>query len=406
MPSSDYSVPKTAMEDFLNRVVEHLYSTTVRSAGRQLAVPVFSDADSIHKILGEPAHFPKIRNMGLIGALGDSRFTANGRDWEVRRSLTQASYLLAGSPNNAAAVSAIYHERFSTCDASPEGVQRALMLASSDIFFRALGCEADSGRLLDFFARARQYLKRLQYFSWNAPGASDLSALRSEGSDLMRRFSLEASVSPSMGGLMERFRGEARDLDAFSPLDELLMNFFAGIETTAATLSFAINRLGIDARVQQRLYDEIEGEAGANAYLGCFIQETMRYFPAIPFVIREAAADASLNNVSLAKGDKILLSIVGLHHNPLYWSEPEIFDCSRREFLDNSWNRRAFLPFLAGPRMCGGARLANLELTEGLKAFVRQFTVSGSGDEIGFDYGLALRPQTPPALSVSRRRQR
>jgi cytochrome P450 len=205
-----------------------------------------------------------------------------------------------------------------------------------------------------------------------------------------------------MTKLMADFRSRARDLDDFDPRAELLMNFFAGIETTAATLSFAIDRLGVDSRVQQRLYDEVDSGL-QNTYINCFIQETMRYFPAIPFVLREAAAEIFLNDVRIAKGDKILLSIVGLHHNPSHWNEPEIFDCSRSEFLQRSYNRRAFLPFLAGPRMCGGANLASLELTEGLTAFVRQYTVSGSANEVGFDYGLALRPKTSRETRILRR---
>jgi cytochrome P450 len=388
-----YSAPKRAVQDFLDGIVFQLYAMARGGAGGHVNASVVADAASIHEILSQPARFPKAVNMGLISALGDSRFTANGPAWKVRRDLTQNAYLQAGSAGNAAAVSAVYRARFVSCDATPEGVHRALMLASSEIFFRSLGCEADVEGLLGFFERARQYLKCLQYYSWNAPGASDLSALREEGSYLVGKFDEETSSSASISRLLTDFHGRAGELEDFNPLHELLMNFLAGIETTAATLSFAIDRLGIDPRVEGRLRAEI-ADGGQNAYFDCFLQETMRYFPAIPFVVREAAAETTLNDMPVAKGEKIILSIVGLHHNPSYWNEPEIFDCSRAEFMNNSYNRRAFLPYLAGPRMCGGARLANLELAEGLKAFVREFAVSGSTDQIGFDYGLALRPKS------------
>ncbi len=58
------------------------------------------------------------------------------------------------------------------------------------------------------------------------------------------------------------FRNRAESLQDFNPFDELLMNFFAGIETTAATLCFAIDRLGIDPRVERRLYDEVVAGQG------------------------------------------------------------------------------------------------------------------------------------------------
>ena len=404
MPSQTYTVSQAATDEFLNGMVAQLYLAGATPAGGSFKLPVFADAESIQAILSDPAQFPKVTNMGLLDGLGESRFTANGKAWEVRRSLTLGAYSQAGSSNQADAVMKTYREQFANCDSTVEGIQSALLRASSAIFFRALGCQADTGNLLEWFASARLYLKRLQYFSWNAPNAADAAALRREARDIMQRFSDAASRSPSLARLMDTYRDQARDLTAFDPCSELLMNFLAGVETTAATLSFAIDRLGVDARVQRRLHEELDGDAGSDVYLGCFIRETMRYFPAVPFVLRETAAACVLNDVSLSAGDKILLSIVGLHHNPLYWSEPEIFDCSRREFLDHSWNRRAFLPFLAGPRMCGGARLANLELTEALKAFLRQFLVTGSSDAIGFDYGLALRPRSSQALHISRRR--
>jgi cytochrome P450 len=146
------------------------------------------------------------------------------------------------------------------------------------------------------------------------------------------------------------------------------------------------------------------GLGDSEIYLNCFIQETMRYFPAIPFVVREVASDITIDDAPFTAGQTVLLSIVGLHHDAQHWSDPNIFDCSRPEFIANSYDRRAFIPFLSGPRMCGGAKLARLELVEGLKAFVRQFNVSGQTDEISFDYGLALRPRPRGAIKITRRR--
>jgi cytochrome P450 len=397
-----YSVPASKRQEFLDGIIFQLYAMAKGEAGSHVNASVVADAASIHEILSQPARFPKPVNMGLLGAFGESRFTANGSEWQVRRALTQNAYLQAGSAGNAAAVSAIYSARFACCDATPEGVHRALMLASTEVFLHSLECEADVERLLGFFGSARQYLKWLQYYSWNEPGPADLSALREEASLLVAQFDRETSSSASISRLLTDFRGRADKLEDFNALHELLMNFLAGIETAAATLSFAIDRLGIDPRVQARLRAEI-GDGVQTPYVDCFLQETMRYFPAIPFVVREAAADTTIIDVPIGKGQKIILSIVGLHHNPSYWNEPEIFDCSRAEFINNSYNRRAFLPYLAGARMCGGAKLANLELAEGLKAFIRTFAVSGSTDQIGFDYGLALRPKSWAAISFARR---
>jgi cytochrome P450 len=395
-----YTVGQGAVEAFLNEIVFQLYAKARGAAAEQFTVPIISDASSIHKILSEPARFPK--NMGLLNVLGDSRFNTNGVSWELRRDITQRAFSSAGARQNAGGISAIYRAKFAECEATPEGIQRALMSASSLIFFKALECEVNVEPLLSFFDRARQYVKRLQYYSWNSPRSSDAMSLRDEGNFLIHDFQMEVSRSPPLAKLVELFQSRAGDLTGFDPLDELLMNFFAGIETTAATLSFAIDRLAIDERVQERLQAEIR-LGNSEAYLNCFIQETMRYFPAIPFVVREVASDITVNEQPFTAGQTVLLSIVGLHHNARHWSDPDVFDCSRPEFIANSYDRRAFLPFLSGPRMCGGAKLARLELVEGLKAFVRQFNVSGQIEETGFDYGLALRPQPRGAIKITRR---
>jgi cytochrome P450 len=397
-----YAVGQGSVDAFLNDIVLQLYWNARGAAAGQFSVPIVSDASSIHTILSEPAQFPK--NMGLLNVLGDSRFNTNGANWELRRDITQKAFSAAGARQNTPRISAIYQAKFAECEATPEGIQRALMSASSLIFFQALECEVNVGPLLNFFDRARQYVKRLQYYSWNSPGASDVMSMRDEGNLLMHDFQTEVSRSPPLTKLTELFQSRAGDLEGFDPLDELLMNFFAGIETIAATLSFAIDRLGIDARVRDRLQAEV-GLENSETYLNCFIQETMRYFPAIPFVVREVASDITIDSVPFRAGQTVLLSIIGLHHNAQHWSDPDVFNCSRPEFIANSYDRRAFLPFLSGPRMCGGAKLAKLELVEGLKAFIQEFNVSRQSDEIGFDYGLALRPRPCAALKITRRRK-
>jgi cytochrome P450 len=394
-----YGVGQDAVEAFLNGIVFQLYAEARGAAAGQFRVPIVADASTIHKILSEPARFPK--NMGLLNALGDSRFNTEGVSWEVRRDITQRAFSTAGARQNTPRISAVYKARFAECGATAEGIHRALMMASCQIFFQALECDIDVEPLLGFFDRARQYVKRLQYYSWNPPSSSDVVGLSNEGDLLLRDFRTEVFHSSALTKLVKLFQTRAGALEGFDPLDELLMNFFAGIETTAATLSFAIDRLGVDARVQERLQAEVS-LGRSEIYLNCFIQEAMRYFPPIPFVVRKVASDIALDDTLFTAGQTVILSIVGLHHNSKYWSNPSIFDCSRQEFIANSYDRRAFIPFLSGPRTCGGARLAKLELVEGLKAFVRQFNVSGQTDRISFDYGLALRPRPHGAMKFHR----
>lgn len=393
-------ISPAAIDLFLNDLVSALYRMA-RPAGRdhRLTVPVLSHPDAVHAVLNNPGQFPK--SWGLLGDWGRSRFTANGAEWQWRRALTQRAYVSAGSEQNGEAVRAVYEARLANADNSPAGIQRALMLAASEVFFSAFGCTADLEELLSLFERARAHIKRLQFFTWHNPTDSDSAAIRDEARDITQDFEGTVGRSTTIQRLIASFKAQAAEQAVFDPFHELLMNFFAAIETTAATLCFAIDRLGLNAAAQDRLHSE--DLQGGEVYINCFINETLRYFPTVPFVVREAAEKIELDGIALLRGQTFLISIIGLHHDVQRWVEPEIFDSSRQEFLTNTFDRRSFLPFLVGPRMCGGAKLAGLELREGLRAFVRSFEVSNSSEDVGFDYGITLRPRHLGEMTFGRR---
>jgi cytochrome P450 len=391
--------PDRDVDGVLNRFIYSLYA---RAKGAEPAwspiESIIADADRIDAILHDGDRFRK--NYSLLGALGDSRFTTDGRDWQLRRELTQAAYAGAGAAANRELVASVYAEVLAGITA-PQQIQRALLTASARVFLRAFGHDGPTDSLLAFFDQARLVIKRLQYHSWIASPPDNLSVLRRQADVLLDDFAREMDHAPELRAWMQELRRNGGKIPNFSAQEEFLMNFLAGIETTAATLSFAIDRLGIDPWVGARLFDEVD--ANESPYIDCYLNETLRYFPAIPFVVRQAASDATVHGAAFASGQLVLLSIVGVHHDPRFWKEPEIFDCSRTEFLHSTYDRRAFIPFLGGPRSCGGARLARMELIEGLKAFIRRFQVEREGCEIEFDYGLALRPNSWARLGLSKR---
>jgi cytochrome P450 len=393
------------VDGFLNQIVYQLYARAGRSAappdpdGTMKVVDNPKDADLVLK---SPEHFRK--NYSLLSALGRSRFNADGPEWRARRDLTQPTYLEAGKTQNRSTVYATYEDWLSKCrDVAPEAIQASLMAASATIFHRAFGCEVDVEPTLRFFDQARSVVKTLQYFSWNRPAPAEVLQLTEQARSVLQAYSTEVNRSPAFLRVLEHVRGEAAAILDFSPGEEFMMNFFAGVETTAATLCWAVDRLGADQQAQSRLYDEVSQDGEHFPLLECFINETMRYFPPIPFIIREVVSRQRLNDQELFPGTLLLVSVVGVHHHQDYWDEPHIFDSRRPAFLQNTYDRTAFIPFLAGPRMCGGSRLARLELTEGLKCFIRMYSAKRTTDEVFFDYGLALRPVLPNNLQVSRR---
>lgn len=393
-----------AADQFLTGIVGKLFADA-RSAGapgRVGRMTVINEPRHVDRIARDPALFQK--NFAFISALGVSRFNSNGEEWAIRRDLTQPHYLAAAKPASRGYVYQTYSESLQRASAGDGlSLQSALFAASSLIFHNALGCDRPIGDVEGLIEAARDLVRRLQFHSWLGSVYADRQAVERDTEATLERFRALVAANTPIGALLSAFAAKATGVARFVALEEYVMNLFAGIETAVATICWAIDRLGTDAEAQERIYREVNADDGAQPYFDCFINETMRYFPAIPFLTREVTAATELDELRLQPGDLILLSTVGTHHNPRYWREPGVFDFSRSEFMTDSYDRRAFTPFFVGPRMCGGARLALMEVREAVRAIVRQFAVTREGDDVRFTYALALRPDNWRRISLRRR---
>lgn len=361
---------------------------------------IVSDPITVDAILRAPEKFPK--TFQLLEAVGRSRFSTNGTEWQWRRELTQSYYLRAANSQHRERVAEVYRRRLDACESNePAAVTRCFLAASTEIFHRAFGCTVAVDSMLDFFDRARALLKQLQYFSLVPPGPAERAILEEKAHSLLRRYTDEIESSQTLKGLMSKFQVEAK-ADNFVAAEELMMNFFAAIESTTATLSTAVDRLGVYQDVQERLAAEVIADR-TFPQLDCFINEVLRYYPSVPFIVRQVNSDAEIERLRLKTGSVIIISIIGVHHHPDYWKDPDRFNYARSEFVENTYDRRAFIPFGSGIRSCGGAKLARLELAEGLKAFIRRFIVKRQGDEISFDYTMAMRPKSWERVEMGRR---
>jgi len=394
------------IESVLNNLVYALFAQsgqveTNGKAGNLGNLIVFDNPEAVDTIVKAPELFRK--NFSLISALGFSRFNTNGEDWSVRRAITQDTYLAAAKPAQQQPMAELYATALAESDATLPSIQQALFAVSMTIFYRAFGLVPDMAATLLLLDRVRDVLRRLQYYSWVSPTSAERANVIQGARAVVADFTSLLMSDPRAAAEMDRFRNLASDLEDFSPVEEFVMNFFAGVETTVTTALWVIDRLGANQQVQERIHAEVLSGEAQTPYTDCMINETMRYFPPIPFLTREVGADTVLDGQKLYAGQLIMVSIVGVHQNPAYWSNPRVFDASREEFLENSFDRRAFIPFLTGPRMCGGARLGRLEVREAVLAIVRQFAFGRADDVIRFDYALALRPAQGASVSVSRR---
>jgi cytochrome P450 len=92
------------------------------------------------------------------------------------------------------------------------------------------------------------------------------------------------------------------------------------------------------------------------------IQESMRVYPPVAMVVRQAIAPFSLGDEQVSPGDNVFVPIYAVHHHKTLWDEPEKFDPDRfAPDAVKARHRYSYLPFGAGPRICIGMGFALLE---------------------------------------------
>jgi cytochrome P450 family 135 len=166
--------------------------------------------------------------------------------------------------------------------------------------------------------------------------------------------------------------------------DELLTLLVAGHETTATSLSWAVERLVRHPDKLERL--RAEASTDSEDYLTATIQETLRLRPVISIVIRRLTEPVEIAGYELPAGVSVTPSVYLAHRNPEVYPEPDRFLPER--FLDNPPGTYTWIPFGGGVRRCLGASFAQLEMAVVLKELVRRH---------------AIRPADPKPERVFRR---
>jgi cytochrome P450 family 135 len=154
--------------------------------------------------------------------------------------------------------------------------------------------------------------------------------------------------------------------------DELLTLLVAGHETTATSLSWAVERLARHPEKLERLRAEaVEDED--DAYLTATIQETLRLRPVISIVLRRLTEPVEIGGYELPAGISVAPSIYLVHRNPEIYPDPQAFKPER--FLENPPGTYTWIPFGGGVRRCLGASFAQFEMAVVLKELVKRHQI-------------------------------
>jgi cytochrome P450 len=195
------------------------------------------------------------------------------------------------------------------------------------------------------------------------------------------------------------------EFDHQQAVDEMKQYLWAGTETTALTLAWALYLTARHPEAAERIRGEGEATYGdreptaadysALAYTRAVIQETMRLYPPIWGLIRVAVNADVIDGKSIRPGDRIVMFAYGAHHNPKFWEDPEEFRPER--WLGDAIKKRikySYLPFGAGKRSCIGGAMSQVENTLALSILLRRFRPEYVGPEPpGINATVTLTPK-------------
>ncbi|XP_073813532.1 cytochrome P450 4p1-like [Musca autumnalis] len=194
---------------------------------------------------------------------------------------------------------------------------------------------------------------------------------------------------------------------------------FEGYDTTSMSLIFCLMNLSLQQEMQERCYQEILENIDSNLqqvdiaslnklkYLECFLKESMRLYPTVPIIMREAVEETELpNGLILPAHSYVTLHIFDLQRNPKHFENPEVFDPDR--FLpENSVGRHpyAFSPFSAGQRNCIGQKFAIHEMKTLLVHVIKNFKLLPMVDPSKFEFksGIIIRTKNEVKVKFVKR---
>ena len=152
-------------------------------------------------------------------------------------------------------------------------------------------------------------------------------------------------------------------------VDQVAIFFLAGHETSASALAWALYLMAAFPDWQEKLAGEARAHLAPD--FACVsrlrvardvFRETLRLYPPVPMMVREAASPERFRGRDVAAGAQIVLSPWHQHRHTRLWDDPDGFDPARWETEEGRASARvAYMPFSAGPRVCTGAGFAMME---------------------------------------------
>ena len=190
--------------------------------------------------------------------------------------------------------------------------------------------------------------------------------------------------------------------------DELMTLLFAGHETTASALTWALYWVHKSPDVYAKLMTELQSLGDRPdpmaifklPYLTAVCNETLRLYPvAMTTFSRKVKTPVEISGQMLDAGTEVLASIYLTHQREDLYPEPKKFRPER--FLERQFSPYEFIPFGGGSRRCLGMALAQFEMRIILATILTNTKLSFSNPDLNLlpvRRGALLAPEASFAM--------
>lgn len=202
--------------------------------------------------------------------------------------------------------------------------------------------------------------------------------------------------------LMDAKYEDGSDMEEKQLLDEILILFTAGHETTANSLTFTTQLLALHPEWQEKIFEEVcELEKGttdlmtrvmASKVCQQVIEDSMRLYPPAYFIDRVNIEADYFDGMAIEAGSNLLFSVYEIHRHPKLWDRPNTFLPER--FADGGRKFSSqYFPFGAGPRKCIGNNFAMSEMIIAVTELVSKFKIYPEFEAIEITPLITLKPK-------------
>ncbi len=359
-----------------------------------------------------------IQTKDLVKYVGKGLLTSEGEHWKKQRKLIQPAFHKKQLANLLDSIKQAITQEYEKIepgkeiDIFPVFNDLAFQTVVKSLFSKA--ASKDEINRLQYITEETQKMLvkelRQPYLGWwfKASGKIDsYLKLTAEARTILKGIVQERRASKKryddlLDMLLEAKYEDGNFMDEEQLIDEILILFTAGHETTSNALTFTAQLLAQHPEWQEKIYDEIKELQEEDLDLMSFvskagvtqmvIDESMRLYPPAYFIDRVNIEDDEFGGKYFEAGSNLLFSVYEIHRHPDLWEDPEEFRPQRFEEGGRKFSSQYF-PFGAGPRKCIGNNFAMFEMIIAVTELVSEYRILPVNNSIDILPLITLKPK-------------